>query len=100
MQLPSPYRRVRPATSAIALVVTTALLVGMIVFTEFDVHWVTFLAGILLAATASLASRAVRADRAAAQLAEKAGAMEEKLAQEVKRREAAESRLAALRACS
>jgi EAL domain-containing protein (putative c-di-GMP-specific phosphodiesterase class I)/PAS domain-containing protein len=94
MQFPSPYRRVRPVLSAIALTVTAVLMVGMIVFTEFDLHWVTFLAGILLAATASLASLAVRADRAAAQLAEKAGAMEEKLGQEIKRREAAESELA------
>jgi EAL domain-containing protein (putative c-di-GMP-specific phosphodiesterase class I)/PAS domain-containing protein len=94
MLLPSPYRRVRPAFSAIALIVTTALLVGMIVFTEFDVHWVTFLAGILVAATASLASRAARADRRAVELAEKAGEMEEKLAQEVKRREAADGLLA------
>ncbi|HZE11439.1 MAG TPA: EAL domain-containing protein [Burkholderiales bacterium] len=93
MLLPSPYRRVRPAISAIALIVTTALLVGMIVFTEFNIHWVTFLAGILVAATAALASRAARADRAAAQLAGEAQDMHEKLAQEVKRREAAEALL-------
>lgn len=94
MQLPSRYRKVRPSISAIALIVTTILLVGMIIFTEFDVHWVTFLAGILVAATASLASRAARADRAAAQLAERAGEAEHKLALEVKRREAAEGQLA------
>jgi len=94
MLLPSPFKRVRPSISAIALIVTTVLLVGMIVFTDFDVHWVTFLAGILVAAAASLASRAAGADRRAFELAQKAGEIEEKLAQEAKRREAAEALLA------
>jgi len=94
MRLPSLYRSVRSSISAVAAVVATSLLVFMIVFTEFDVHWVTFLAGVLMAATFSLASRAARADRAAVAESAKAVELQEKLAQEVKRREAAEGLLA------
>jgi len=94
MQLPSLYQSVRPYLSAVAAIVATSLLVFMIVFTEFDVHWVTFLAGVLMAATLSLASKAARAVRAAAEGSVKAAELQEKLAQEVKRREAAEGLLA------
>jgi len=90
MRFPSIYKKVRSVFSAVALIVTTTLLVFMIVFTEFDVHWVTFLSGILVAASLSLASRATKADRAVEQHVAQVHEMQEKLAQEVKRREAAE----------
>ena len=94
MRLPSLYQKVQASFSAAAMIVTTVLLVFMIIFTEFDVHWVTFLAGILLASSLSLASRASKADRAVEQHLEKAQEAQEKLAQEVRRREVAEGLLA------
>src|SRR6267142_2657908 len=94
MHLPSLYQSFRSVFDAVALIVTAILLVGMIVFTEFDVHWVTFLAGILMAATLSLASRAARAGRAAEVQTAKVQEIQEKLTQETKRREAAEGLLA------
>ena len=94
MRLPPLYQKVRSVFPAVALIVTTILLVFMIVFTEFDVHWVTFLAGILMASTLSLASRVARSDRAAEQQSARVGEMQEKLTEEMRRREAAEALLA------
>jgi len=94
MRIPSPYQKVRSVFSAVALIVTTILLVFMIVFTEFDIHWVTFLAGILMASTLSLASRVARSDRAVEQQSAKLQEMQEKLTEEARRREAAETLLA------
>src|SRR5258706_3641212 len=91
MRFPQIYKKVRSVFSAVALIVTTTLLVFMIIFTEFDLHWVTFLSGILVAASLSLASRATKADRAVEQHVVKVQEMQDKLAQEVKRRDAAES---------
>src|SRR5690349_8271360 len=94
MRLPSLYQKVRSVFSAVALIVTTILLVFMIVFTEFDIHWVTFLAGILIASTLSLASRVARSEQTVEQQSAKVQEMQEKLAEETKRREAAEALLA------
>jgi len=94
MRIPSILGRFRPVLSAAAVIVTTALLVGMIIFTEFNLHWVTFLSGILVAATLSLASRVTRADRAVEQHSTRLQEIQEKLAQEIKRRESAEGLLA------
>ena len=52
------FRSVRPALSALALILTALALVSVIVFTEMDYEWVLFLAGVLVAATLSLASQA------------------------------------------
>jgi len=87
MLLPSPYRRVRPAISAIALIVTTALLVGMIVFTEFQYPLGDILAGILVALRPRSRLGQPGRSRGGAAAGE-AQDMHEKLAQEVKRREA------------
>jgi EAL domain-containing protein (putative c-di-GMP-specific phosphodiesterase class I)/PAS domain-containing protein len=95
MRLPPLYQQVRSAFSAVAVIVTAALLVFMIVFTEFDLHWVTFLSGILIAASLSLASRATRADRAVQHSSAKLQEIQDKLAQETQRREGAEAQLAA-----
>jgi PAS domain S-box-containing protein len=95
MQLSALFRKVRPLFSALSVVVIATLLVFTIVFTEFDLHWVTFLSGILIAAALSLASRAARADWTAERHAVKLDSTQDTLAQEVKRREAAEAQLAA-----
>jgi EAL domain-containing protein (putative c-di-GMP-specific phosphodiesterase class I)/PAS domain-containing protein len=94
MRLPSLYQKVRSIFSVVALLVTTTLLVFMIVFTDFDVHWVTFLAGILMASTLSLASRVARSERTVEQQSARVQEMQDKLAEETKRREAAEALLA------
>src|SRR5690348_426915 len=94
MRLPSLYQKVRSNFSVVALLVTTTLLVFMIVFTDFDVHWVTFLAGILMASTLSLASRVARSERTVEQQSARVQEMQDKLAEETKRREAAETLLA------
>jgi len=95
MRFPQLYQHVRSAFSAVAVIVTAGLLVFMIVFTEFDLHWVTFLSGILIAASLSLASRATRADRAVQRSSAKLQEIQDKLAQETQRREAADMQLAA-----
>jgi len=59
---------VRPY-SAIALDRDHCPCCGHIVFTEFNIHWVTFLAGILVAGYGRARVSGSRADRAAAQLA-------------------------------
>jgi EAL domain-containing protein (putative c-di-GMP-specific phosphodiesterase class I)/PAS domain-containing protein len=95
MRISTLFRRVHALFPALAVIVTTTLLVFMIVFTEFDVHWVTFLSGILIAASLALASRATKADWAVERHAAKLDSTHDTLAQEVKRREAAEAQLAA-----
>jgi PAS domain S-box-containing protein len=95
MRIPALFRRVSAFFSALAVIVTATLLVFIIVFTEFDLHWVTFLAGVLIAASLALASRATKADRTVERHAAKLESIQEKLAQEVRRREAAEAQLAA-----
>ena len=95
MRIPALFRRVSVLFSALAVIVTATLLVFTIVFTEFDLHWVTFLSGILIAASLALASRAAKADWAVESHSAKLESIQEKLAQEVQRREAAEGLLAA-----
>jgi PAS domain S-box-containing protein len=95
MPISALFRRVSAVFPALAVIVTAVLLVFMIVFTEFDLHWVTFLSGILIAASLALASRATKADWAAERHSAKVEAVQEKLTQEVQRREAAEAQLAA-----
>src|SRR5260221_12169874 len=93
MRLPSLSRSLRSSISAVAAVVATSLLVFMIVFTEFDVHWVTFLAGVLMAATFSLPARAAKADGAAVSEIPQASELQENGVQEGKRRQQAEGLL-------
>jgi PAS domain S-box-containing protein len=95
MRLSTLFGSVRPLFSALSVVATAAVLVFTIVFTEFNLHWVTFLSGILIAAALSLASRATKADRTAERHAAKLESMQDTLAQEVKRRETAEAHMAA-----
>jgi PAS domain S-box-containing protein len=95
MDIPALFRRVRALFSALAVIVTATLLVFMIVFTEFNLHWVTFLSGILIAASLALVSRATKADWTVERHSAKLESIQEKLAQVVQHREAAEAQLAA-----
>jgi PAS domain S-box-containing protein len=95
MPMPSRlFQRLRFLLPALSVVVTTALLVVTIIFTDYDLHWVTFLSGILIASALSLASKATRAGWAAERHSTDLGSVQEKLAEEVKRRQAAENMLA------
>jgi EAL domain-containing protein (putative c-di-GMP-specific phosphodiesterase class I)/PAS domain-containing protein len=95
MDVSALFQRVRFFLAALSVVATTALLVFTIIFTDYDLHWVTFLSGVLVASALSLASRATKADRTAVRDSESLRAVQEKLAEEAKRREAAEGLLAA-----
>lgn len=95
MRMSTLFQRVGALVSALAVIVTATLLVVMIVFSEFDLHWVTFLSGILIAASLALASRATKADWASEHHSAKLVSIQGQLAQEVQRREAAEAQLAA-----
>ena len=95
MRLPSLFQQLQAALSAAAVVLTSGLIVFMIVFTEFDLHWVTFLSGVLIASSLALASRATRADRALRKYTASLQEVQDRLSSEVKRREALEQSLAA-----
>ena len=54
------YHAVRPFISALAVIATAAVLVFTIYFTELGPQWITFLAGILVAAILAEAARVSR----------------------------------------
>jgi hypothetical protein len=62
MQALKMFNSVRPFISAIAVIAAAAALVFTIYFTQFDMQWVTFLAGILVAAILAEAARVSRAE--------------------------------------
>jgi EAL domain-containing protein (putative c-di-GMP-specific phosphodiesterase class I)/PAS domain-containing protein len=92
---PSPQQHVSTTAWAAAVVVTAVLIVLTIVFTEFDLHWVTFLSGILIASSLALASRAASADRALQSHSSRLQEVQDQLAVEASRREALEHSMAA-----
>ena len=56
------YHAVRPFISALAVIATAAVLVFTIYFTQLGLQWITFLTGVLVAATFAEATRASRAE--------------------------------------
>ena len=62
MRIKSYYRALRPYVSAAAVIATATVLVLTIFFTAFDLQWIAFLAGVLIASILALASRASRAE--------------------------------------
>jgi PAS domain S-box-containing protein len=88
------FRAVQPFTSALAVMATAAALVFAIYYSELGPQWLTFLAGILVAAILADATRASRAEfivmRRTAQLA----AVKTKLERETQLRMAAEKSVA------
>jgi len=94
MKLPKLLGSVQPFISGIAVVVTTALLLIAIYFTNLDVQWVAFLAGVLMAAALAVVSRAARAEVSAASRGEKLSVTREQLAQEMVRRQTLEGQVA------
>jgi len=89
------YRFVRPYVSAAAIIATTAMLVFAIFFTKADLQWVTFLTGILVAATLALSTRGARSEWIIARRTAKLSLAQDKLAQQTELRKIAEKNLAA-----
>ncbi len=89
------FRAIQPYIAAVAVVAITAVLVFTIYFTEHNLPWVAFLAGILMASILALATRASHTEwlvlRRTAQLA----ALKEKLEDERQLRLRAEIQYAA-----
>jgi len=98
MKSPKLLGSVQPFISGVAVVITTSLLLFAIYFTNLDVQWVAFLAGVLMAAALAVVSRAARAEVTAASRGEKLSVTREQLAQEMVRRQTLEGQLAELHA--
>jgi PAS domain S-box-containing protein len=94
MRIPERFRIVRSVYYALGVVGTSILLVFIIDFTDYDPQWVTLLSGVLIASAVSLASRATRADSRIDFDSAKLESLQEKLAQELQRRETAENLVA------
>jgi PAS domain S-box-containing protein len=62
MQIRNIFRTVRPYVSAMAVMATAAAIVFTIYFTQLGTQWITFLAGILVAATLAEATGRSRAE--------------------------------------
>ncbi|MBI5005631.1 MAG: EAL domain-containing protein [Nitrosomonadales bacterium] len=88
------FRTVRPLISALAVIATAAVLVFAIYFTELGLQWVTFLAGILVAAILAEATRVSRIEWLATLRSAKLSAVKDKLERESYLRKAAEATVA------
>lgn len=91
------FRTVQPFTSVLAVIATASALIVAIYFTEIGPQWITFLAGVLVAATLAEATRRSHAEwivtRRTAQLA----AMKNRLERETELRRKAEHAVAAVK---
>jgi PAS domain S-box-containing protein len=83
-------QRVQPFIAAAAVLITAGILVFAIYFTLLDLEWIAFLAGTLFAAVLAVVSRATRAEAAAAHRGKRLAVTEDRLNQEIERREKAE----------
>lgn len=95
MKVSNMFRAVRPFISAIAVIATGAILVFTIYFTEIGPQWITFLAGILVAAILAEATRVSRAEWTTMRRTAQLGNAKEKLDHETQLRKRAEAALAA-----
>jgi PAS domain S-box-containing protein len=95
MQALKVFNSVRPFISAIAVIAAAAALVFTIYFTQFDMQWVTFLAGILVAAILAEAARVSRAEWFARRRTAQLLLLKDKLERETQLRKRAEEVLAA-----
>ena len=93
MKVPKLLGAVQPFIAAAAVIITASILVFSIYYTLLDLEWVAFLAGTLFAAILAMVSRAARAEFAAANVGARLAVSQEKLSDEIARRESAESRL-------
>ncbi len=89
------FRTVRPFFSALAVICTSVVLVFTIYFTDLGVQWITFLSGVLVAATLSEAARASRIEWLAARRTAQLAVVRDKLERETQLRKIAEETTAA-----
>ncbi len=89
------FRTVRPFISALSVIATAAILVFAIYFTELGFQWITFLGGVLVAATLSEATRVSRVEWLAARRSMQLSAVRDKLERETQLRKRAEETIAA-----
>ena len=82
MKPPKLLSSVAPFIAAVAVIVTSAILVVAIYFTLLDLQWIAFLGGCLSAAILSMVSRATRAEHAAVRVGAKFAVAEDKLTKE------------------
>ena len=95
MQVSKLFRSVRPFISAMAVIAAAAALVFTIYFTELGPQWIMFLAGILVAAILSEATRVSRAEWISMRRTAQLGSVKEKLDREMQLRKRAEEAIAA-----
>jgi PAS domain-containing protein len=97
----SPLRRMLqrllPYLAALAVLVLCALLLFAVYFTQLELPWVSFLAGVLVAAVIALVTRVSRSEWRVARRAAQLARVRERLAAETERRARAENALAATR---
>src|SRR3954469_12957306 len=98
MNFPRLVSSVQPFIAAAAVLVTTSLLVAAIYFTDIDVQWIAFLAGILVAASLAVVTQMTRAEATAAQRGQDLSLTREQLAQQTEQRKSLEASLAETRA--
>lgn len=95
MQVSKIFHATRPFISAIAVIATAAALVFAIYFTELGTQWITFLAGILVAAILAEATRWSRAEWVVMRRTAQLSALKDKFERETQLRKMAEEALAA-----
>lgn len=89
------FRAVRPFISAVAVITTAAVLVFAIYFTQLGPQWITFLAGILVAAILAEATRRSHAEWTVTRRTAQLSAVKAKLDSETQLRKTAEKAIAA-----
>jgi PAS domain S-box-containing protein len=89
------FHNVRPFISAIAVIAAAAALVFAIYFTQLDMQWTTFLAGVLVAAILAEAARVSRAEWFARRRTAQLLLLKDKLEREMQLRKWAEDAFAA-----
>lgn len=87
------FRRVMPYMTAIAVVMMIGVLIAAIYFTLFDLEWIAFLAGVLIAAILAMVTRASRAEWTVARRTAQLQQARDKLTPEIDRRNRAETAL-------
>ncbi|MDO8414283.1 MAG: EAL domain-containing protein, partial [Gallionellaceae bacterium] len=93
MRKSNTFRIVRPYLAAVAVIVTAALLVFTIYFTQLSLLWATFLAGILTASILAVATRASHTEWVVVRRTAQLSAVKERLEDETRLRKQAEKRV-------
>jgi EAL domain-containing protein (putative c-di-GMP-specific phosphodiesterase class I)/PAS domain-containing protein len=97
MRMARIFRGVTPYLTVAGVIILVVMLLAAIYFTLFDLQWVAFLAGILVAAILAMVSRASRAEWTIARRNAQLQLAREKLAAELRRRQGTEEVLAGLK---